>query len=65
MIIFIFKIIKICIYILKKKSLSYILRAWFGFFFVAIIFFVCYAMFTLEIQKDSLLYAKFIATDIK
>lgn len=44
---------------------SYTLRAWFGIFFVALIFFVCYALFNVEIVKDSLLYAKFLTDERK
>jgi len=47
----------------KVDAQYYTLRAWFSLFFVALIFFVCYAMFNVEIAKDSLLYAKFIADD--
>jgi len=28
-----------------------------------ITFFVCYALFTMYVQKDTLIYAKFITTD--
>lgn len=42
---------------------NYTLRSWFSIFFVALVFFVCYALFSTEITKDSLLYAKFIAEE--
>lgn len=47
----------------QAAAQSYTLRAWFGIFFVAIVFFVGYALFNVEISKDSLLYAKFIAEE--
>ncbi|KAL4433180.1 hypothetical protein ABPG74_010875 [Tetrahymena malaccensis] len=41
----------------------YTLRAWFGIFFVLSVAFILIAIFNVEITKDSLLYAKFIAEE--
>ncbi|KAL4481375.1 hypothetical protein ABPG72_010528 [Tetrahymena utriculariae] len=41
----------------------YTLRSWFGIFFVLSVAFILIAIFNVEITKDSLLYAKFIAEE--
>ena len=44
---------------------SYQIRVWFSLFFMLLIYFVVYALATVKIEKDSLLYAKFLATDVR
>ncbi|CAD8101973.1 unnamed protein product [Paramecium primaurelia] len=54
----------------QTNSTSYVMNAttyqiyvWFGVFFVIVLIGIIYAMVTMDIQKDTLLYAKFLTTD--
>ncbi|CAD8149173.1 unnamed protein product [Paramecium octaurelia] len=54
----------------QTNSTSYVMDAttyqiyvWFGVFFVIVLIGIIYAMVTMDIQKDTLLYAKFLTTD--
>ncbi|CAD8161263.1 unnamed protein product [Paramecium octaurelia] len=42
---------------------TYQIYVWFGVFFVIVLIGIIYAMVTMDIQKDTLLYAKFLTTD--
>jgi hypothetical protein len=42
---------------------TYQIYVWFGIFMVFVLYFVLYALMTMEIQKDTLLYAKFLTND--
>ncbi|CAK79334.1 unnamed protein product (macronuclear) [Paramecium tetraurelia] len=42
---------------------TYQIYVWFGVFFVVVLIGIIYAMVTMDIQKDTLLYAKFLTTD--
>jgi len=42
---------------------TYQIYLWFGVFMIFVIFGVLYSLLTMDIQKDTLLYAKFITTD--
>ncbi|CAD8072222.1 unnamed protein product [Paramecium sonneborni] len=44
-------------------STTYQIYIWFGVFFVIVLIGIIYAMVTMDIQKDTLLYAKFLTTD--
>ncbi|CAD8066451.1 unnamed protein product [Paramecium sonneborni] len=44
-------------------STTYQIYIWFGIFFVIVLIGIIYAMVTMDIQKDTLLYAKFLTTD--
>lgn len=42
---------------------AYQIFAWLSLFLAFVLFGVCYSLYTMDIAKDTLLYAKFIATD--
>ncbi|CAD8173737.1 unnamed protein product [Paramecium pentaurelia] len=45
------------------NATTYQIYVWFGVFFVIVLIGIIYSMVTMEIQKDTLLYAKFLTTD--
>ncbi|CAD8075122.1 unnamed protein product [Paramecium sonneborni] len=47
----------------NMDSTTYQIYIWFGVFFVIVLIGIIYAMVTMDIQKDTLLYAKFLTTD--
>ncbi|CAD8073228.1 unnamed protein product [Paramecium primaurelia] len=45
------------------NATTYQIYVWFGVFFVIVLIGIIYSMVTMDIQKDTLLYAKFLTTD--
>lgn len=44
---------------------TYQIYIWFGIFFIILLLGIVYSMVTMDIQKDTLLYAKFLTTDAR
>lgn len=48
-----------------NNRIAYQIKAWFATLFGFAIFFVCYALFNMDNQKDTLLYAPFLTGDAR